>query len=765
MKTWHIHIEGRVQGVGFRPFIYRLANKMNLKGDVANTPNGVHIQINAPKQILDDFIINIKRDAPKGAHISAINYVIKDSLDFESFEIVESRNTYKPKLLLTPDIAICSSCKKEIHDELNKRFGYAFTTCTQCGPRFSIMQNVPYDRETTTMKSFAMCKSCDSEYGQVEDKRFYSQTNSCPDCGVALHWLSNEPAGVEPLLHLVRLLHAGKIVAVKGIGGFLLLVDAGNKKAIERLRIKKMRPKKPLACLFQDVEQLRRFAFVSELESTALQSAEAPIVLVKTKKKKQELALAQLAPGLNRIGAMLPYAPLLELISLKAQMPLVATSGNASGSPIVFTDDEAMRLLSPIADAILSHNREITFPQDDSVIAYSPKFQQKIIFRRGRGLAPSVDFPAGRLSDDMLAMGAEMKSAFAFTANGNTYLSQYLGDTSTFESQNSFDISLRNLRALMKPEIKGVAVDKHPNYHSSQIGIALAEEQEWKLFKVQHHKAHFAAVLAEHDLLQSEEPILGVVWDGLGYGDDGHVWGSEFFVLNENDMERVHHIENYPMIASNRMALEPAMAAYAILWPENPGKVWLRKSFSQEEQDVFPQLAENPKQLSASMGRLFDAVAGILELKKVNTYEGEAAMALQVLAEKSKINIWNPYCIALCDNTLDAQYLLHNVDNDKKNQVKKEDIAFRFHQTLVQWIGYVADVKMTNKIAFSGGVFQNTLLVDMIIDRLGKSNKLYFHKVLPPNDECIAIGQLAFDKLGGPKYVHVKNNESDKICV
>ncbi len=766
MQSWHIHIEGRVQGVGFRPFIYRLATQMHLVGDVANTPNGVHIHLNATKEVVDEFLYGIKVHAPKAARISAMHCNHTNEKFFTSFNIVESTHTAAPKLLITPDIALCPSCKKELHDSKNVRFAYPFITCTHCGPRYSIMQNLPYDRERTSMNPFTMCPTCTSEFTNQEDKRFYSQTNSCGACGVNLRWLTNEPQQTDPIKHVAKLLHDGKIVAVKGIGGFLLLADATNKKAIERLRQRKHRPTKPFACMFGHVDQIKKYAFVTENEAAALQSNEAPIVLLKRKKISRDLAIEEIAPGLNRIGAMLPYAPLLELISAKSQSPLVATSANASGSPIVFKDDEALRLLGGIADAILTHDREITFPQDDSVVVFTPNFQKKIILRRARGYAPSVDFPENRLPQNTLGMGAEMKSAFGFTANGNTFLSQFLGDTENYESQVSYEHTLDRLIDLIQPQISAVAVDAHPNYFATQKGKEWAAAHNATLHNVQHHKAHFAAVLTEHDLLQQNEPILGVIWDGLGYGEDGNMWGSEFFVFEENNMKRIHHLGNFPIISGNRMAYEPSMATFAAMWPETPGKVWMRKRFTEDEQEAIPQIADHPHQMTSSMGRLFDAAAGLLCCKDLNTYEGEAALSVQVLAEKCKSTAWNPYCIALKDDTLNVQYLLEKMDHDLKNQVPEELIALRFHQTLVQYISLVADMNMIEKVAFSGGVFQNTLLVDLLLERLSEFHKLYFHIQLPPNDECIAIGQIALASNTLNQNAFVSNKtEKNTQCV
>jgi len=570
MQTWHIHIEGRVQGVGFRPFIYRLAQEFNLNGSVANTPNGVHIYINATKVEVKIFIDNIWERAPQSAFIMNIDHESSEDKTFADFRIIESKNEVKPKLHITPDIALCEECREDLHNQNNRRNKYAFTTCTQCGPRYSLMEKLPYDRETTTMELFKMCNACAEEYTDVKDRRFFSQTNSCSDCGIELSWLTKEKEHTDPIDHVVALLIKGKIVAVKGVGGFLLLADATNNKAIKKIRKRKSRPAKPFACLFKNVKQLGKYAKVTPDEVVLLQSPAAPIVLVKTKKKKRDLAIKQIAPGLKRIGAMLPYAPVLELIINKIRVPLVATSANSGGSPIVYKDNDALRLLDGIADSILTNNRKITFPQDDSVIAVTPIHGKKVMLRRSRGYAPSVNFLENQLPNNLLAMGAEMKSAFGFTTLGNTYLSQYLGDTAGYESQEAFKYTFENLLRIMKPKIEGVIIDKHPDYHTAQEGKKWGKANGIKVCKEQHHKAHFAAVMTEHNLMAQKEPVLGVVWDGTGYGDDGNIWGGEFFSYADKKIERVHHLSYMPVISNNRMAYEPPVAPLLLLvtWPD-----------------------------------------------------------------------------------------------------------------------------------------------------------------------------------------------------
>jgi len=746
MQTWHIHVEGGVQGVGFRPFVYRLAREFNIYGNVSTAPNGVHIHVSANREILQKFTKVLKEKAPPAARVLKIIHRIEKDKIFDHFSIVENNLASKPKLQIPPDFALCDDCRIDVNNKKNRRNNYAFTNCAICGPRFSILEQLPYDRKNTSLNSFEMCEDCQKEYLNTNDRRFYSQTQSCSKCGLKLRWLTNEKKHVNPIEHAVALLVKGKIVAVKGMGGFLLLADATNAKAIKKLRARKNRPIKPLACLFKNIKQLGKFAKISPQEETLLTSPAAPIVLLKIKKKKRDLALKRIAPGLRKIGAMLPSSPILELITKQIRVPLVATSAKVSGAFIAFKNEDALNELSGIADAILSDNLEIKFSQNHSVIAVTPTHGKKIMLRRGLGFAPNINLPNGYLPDNILAMGAETKSAFGFAVSGYPYLSQYLGDTASSSAQQAYNYTFNNFLEMLKPEIEGVIIDNHPNFFSAKKGVEFAKENDANICKIQHHKAHFGAILAEHQLLKSKEQVLGVVWDSTGFGEDGNLWGGEFFTYANQKMQRVHHLGYMPIISKNRMAYEPPVATLSAMWPENPGKVWVRKTFTEEEQLLLPQIAREATQFTSSVGRLFDAVAGLLNIKRFNSFDGESALALQAVAEKSKLKIWHPYCLAVHDNVLESQYLLLNLDADYKNKKPVEDLALRFHQTLVQWIKFVADTQLIDKIAFSGGVFQNSLLVDLIIERLGKTRKLYFHETMPPTDENIAVGQLALSQ-------------------
>jgi hydrogenase maturation protein HypF len=767
MNTWHIHIQGRVQGVGFRPFVYRLAKAFKLNGSVANTANGVHIYIHGTKTTLKRFIRAIHQKAPPASTISKVSASKAEQKAFTAFEIVQSYDDANPRLLITPDIALCKQCRADMFNPNDRRFHYAFTTCTQCGPRYSIMTHLPYDRNTTTMEPYTMCPNCLTEYTTEENRRFYSQTNSCPACGIKLSWLTDEPKHTDAVAHAAHLLKQGKIVAVKGIGGFLLLADATQESVIDKLRKRKNRPKKPFALLFRSAASIANYARLTYREQKLLESEQAPIVLLRLRNDVSNLAVNSIAPGLNRIGAMLPYAPLLDAIMHEIDMPLVATSANVTGSPIVYEDVEAKRVLSAIADAILTNDRDITFPQDDSVALLSKKHQQSILLRRSRGLAPSLAITENTLPADVLAFGAEMKSAFGLTSRGHAYLSQYLGNTNTYESQKSYEHVFENLLDLLKPEIKKVAIDAHPDYHTSRTGIAWAQNNTCELVKVQHHRAHFGAILAEHGLLQGNEPVLGVIWDGTGYGDDGNIWGGEFFIYENGTMSNGPKVGYYPHVLNDRMATHPPVATLAAMWPLDPGKVWMRKYFSEHEQEVLPQVLDQAKIYTSSVGRLFDAVAGLFEICPKNNFEGEAAMLLQHLAEKSKLQGWQPYCLPIENKKLSPRDVLERLKTDKKAGIPVEDLALRFHQTLVQWIAWVADTEEIKRVAFSGGVFQNSLLVDMIIDRLAPYHELYFHEQLSPNDENIAVGQIAMTEIDVENSRHEEEPqiESDLICV
>ena len=759
MATYHIHITGRVQGVGFRPFVYRLAQRFQLKGWVKNAEDGVHVEINAEETTAHDFLKHILSEKPAQAIIEHSTLKIAPPQYFEHFNILESdQSGFIPMssgIKFTPDFSICSNCKTELFDPHNCRFGYGFITCTDCGPRYSIQIEKPFDRETTTMKPFMVCETCKAEYNTPSDVRFYSQTNSCASCGIQLKLFDKNKSIIaveNPITHIVQAIEQGKIVAVKGIGGYLLLCDATNETTIQELRQRKNRPRKPFAVLYPNLDVLRQDVNLSETEEQILLSEKAPIVLVGIKEKRASaIALKSIAPNLHKIGVMVPYAPLLCLITEGVSKPLIATSGNTRGAPIIHDDNEAINQLSHFADLIVTHNRQIVAPQDDSVVQLAG--EKPILLRRARGYAPAYfgALPKNTM-DGIIAMGADLKATIGISHQQEWTISQYLGNQENYEAQQSYDTVAQHLIQLTGVKPRLILVDKHPLYHTSQNGLGWAKRDNLEVAFVQHHEAHFAAVLQENDLIKTDTPVLGVIWDGTGYGSDGNSWGGEFFTYQNHAFQRIFHLNYVPLIVGDKMAREPRISAMAFchkqlgvvapsrLFREAP---FLSEKFSKNEYAVYTKMLAQPNLFTSSMGRLFDAVACLLGLIDKASYEGEAALYLQHLAENTtgRRNA-TPYTVVFNENTIDTDAVIKNILNDLKQGIERAEIALKFHLTLVQMIRFVAEKSNCQKIAFSGGVFQNSLLVQLIARDL-KDYDLYFHKELSPNDENIAFGQLA----------------------
>lgn len=754
MNTYHIHIGGLVQGVGFRPFVCRLAERMGLYGWVSNGNDGVHIEINATEETADNFYTSLLCCQPENAIIRSHHLQITAPTLYTDFHIKESDNSAIPDLLLTPDIAICENCRKEITDPVNKRYQYPFTTCLECGPRYSIITGLPYDRPNTTMTELEMCPSCNKEYNDIHDHRHFSQTNSCPDCAIPMHLFDNNGIEIsrDPesiLLIALESLKHGHILAVKGIGGYLLLCDATKHYSVSTLRDRKHRPARPFAVMYPSVEKAEEDLIITDKEKKALTGKQAPIVLCQLKEDPASgICMEAIAPGLGKIGALLPYTPLLCLIMEGWNKPLVATSGNLSGTPIIYTDEDALLWLTDYADFIISFERDIVAPQDDSVIQFTGHSTHPVILRRSRGLSPNY-FPATFLNTQpTLAMGAELKSAFAISAGHNLFVSQYLGDQANFESQVSFDYTLSHLQQLLHFNPAQILIDSHPNYFVSQKGKELAEEWNIPFRPIQHHKAHFAAVLAENDLLSCEESILGVIWDGTGYGEDEQIWGGEFFLLQDGEMDRYMHLDYFPQLLGDKMSKEPRVSAVSLLRNNMDQLMEIKDLFSAAEREFYLKLIQQkPDLLTSSMGRLLDGIAAILKIQSINSYEGEAAMKLEAAARSSKTESMDYYPIAVNKNRLDWTAMIHELLQDIKERTATPVIARKVFVSLAMLIKNVAVRAGAKKIAFSGGVFQNAFLIDLVTILLHDEFELYFHRQLSPNDECIGFGQLAFAAL------------------
>jgi hydrogenase maturation protein HypF len=748
-------MQGRVQGVGFRPFIYREATKRKLEGWVSNTKDGAHIEILAPNSgAVKEFCDNIRENCPKQARIERMDIREVPFQQTGPFYIRHSEQSGPASLSLTPDFAICGDCKEELFDRDNRRFNYPFITCTNCGPRFSIIRHIPYDRVVTTMEKFEMCPSCSKEYSNPLDRRFYSQTNSCPDCPVELALFDSNGESIaidqaEIVPFVSNAILEGKIMAVKGIGGFLLLVDATSETAVRRLRERKKRPTKPFALMYPDIAMAEKDVHSSPSIEEMWESPESPIILCLAREGTgRDVKKELIAPGLNRLGIMLPYAPLFLLIMKRVNKPLVATSGNITESPIIYKDREALESLAGIADYVLANNREIVVPQDDSVIQYTPFQQRKIIVRRSRGLAPAFNElkPLGKFNESMLAMGAMLKSTFGIYHRDRFYISQYLGNTESLESQQNYEQVLDHVSRVLDFRPERILVDMHPDYPSTFLGEKRSAEMGIPLKTVQHHEAHAFAVLGENELLDNDR-ILCVIWDGTGLGYDRQIWGGEFLIYEDKKFSRTGHFSYYNHFSGDKMALEPRLSLLSLLSDNPDTSDVLKDKFNDSDLTNYRRIGKNNLLKTSSAGRLFDAIASLLDISDFNYYEGESAMNLE--AEANEMYLENPdyhdfYELSFMrDEIVDLPGLIDRIVSDKRGgSLTRREIALKFHVTLVKIIEMYAERHHLRHIAFSGGVFQNALLIDLICRDMMDKFKLYFHKELSPNDECISYGQM-----------------------
>lgn len=762
-----------------------MALQKGLKGWVNNTTDGVHILVQDTQKNAEVFLQAILDNLPPLAVVTHYNLEkIETEETFENFDIVASTEQTKTNLLLTPDVALCTDCREELHNPKNRRYQYPFITCTNCGPRYSIINKLPYDRPFTTMQKFEMCPTCHEEYNDPMERRHYSQTNSCPDCAIEMQLyevssracLSGRQAqsrdfitNFTDLSILLDYWQQGKIIAIKGIGGYLLTCDATNPQAIGRLRNRKHRPTKPFALMYPSLEVLKKDAHVSEQEQKELLSITAPIVLLQPKDKLySELALDEINKGLSKIGVMLAYTPLMDLLLNDLGKPIVATSGNMSNSTIIYQDETAIKELCPFADLILMNNRDILMPQDDGVVQFSAVFQKKITLRRSRGKAPVYINSAIKIPEyAYFAPGSMLKSVFGFTHEQNFYVSQYLGNTESYDAQKNYENTFKHLLGIFKTEFDKVIVDKHPDYFATRFGRELATKHKAEVLQIQHHKAHFWSVLGEHNLMETNEPVLGVIWDGTGLGDDGHIWGAEFFKYENSEMERVAHLEEFPFMLGDKMVLEPRISAFVLFHNKPEAEKYLKPKFTDTEWTVYQKMLKNTKLKSTSMGRLFDAVSSLLFGFDKHTFEAEASMQLENQAVKfqslfsqgTNSNLYfrreqmspraesrgllgsHSYLKKEIPSSF-LKFLLNNILKDLNDEKPKDEIAYKFHITLVDYIALTAQKFNIKSLAFSGGVFQNALLVDLIIDKLQADYKLYFQEEFSPNDEGIPFGQL-----------------------
>ena len=740
-------VRGVVQGVGFRPFVYHLATELDLKGFVLNGPAGVEVEVEGNVGALKEFLRRLEAEKPPLAQLESVESRLLPPKDYADFQIRDSADKGNKTVLILPDLAVCPDCLKDILDPQNRRFQYPFTNCTHCGPRFSIIEQLPYDRPHTSMRGFPLCPECRREYMDPTDRRFHAQPNACPLCGPQLElWdkagkmLSTRQAALEAA---VAALQSGLILALKGLGGFQLLCDARDEGAVTTLRNRKRREAKPLAVMFPGLGALKAACQVGEAEEKLLFSPEAPIVLLK-KKENPEIDLAEsVAPGNPQLGAFLPYTPLHHLLLAKLGFPVVATSGNFSDEPIVTGGAEALERLDGIADFFLTHNRPIVRPVDDSVARVIAGEVQ--VLRRARGYAPLPVTLAGP-GPTILALGGFLKNTVALAKDSRVFISQHLGDLGTLPSLEAFERSIVDLPKLYEAQPEAVACDLHPDYPSTRK----AQDLNLPVIAVQHHVAHVFSVLAENHL---EGPALGAAWDGTGWGEDHTIWGGEFFKVGKESVERFAALRPFPLVGGDKAAKESRRSALGILYELYRDEAFnlelpTMEAFVPQELSILGKMLTFPERtLTSSMGRLFDAVSSLTGLCQKSRFEGEAAMALEFALGGEGTGEAYPFPLIFRDglHLLDWEPLVHLLLEDIKQQVPLSVISWRFHNALVEGLLKVATKAGEEQVALSGGCFQNRRLTESAITHLKAAGfQPYWQKQVPPNDGGLSLGQAAY---------------------
>ncbi len=748
---WRIAVSGTVQGVGFRPFIYGLARRFDVAGWVCNTGDGVLLEVEGAAETLQRLLDALRAEQPALAHISEIALEELPSTGGSGFEIRHSEGQAGANTSIPPDIATCAACVADISTPGNRRYQYPFTNCTNCGPRFTIIRAVPYDRPSTTMADFPMCPACAAEYADPGDRRFHAQPNACPVCGP--HLLLDEHAGndADVLARAAALLRDGKILAIKGLGGYHLACDARNEQAVQALRARKGRAGKPFAVMCADLAEARRICEVDAEAEALLLAPERPIVLMPAKAPCHVACdiAPSVAQGTSSLGVMLPYTPLHQ--SLLAQSPptLVMTSGNLSEEPIVHRDNEARMRLGPIADHQLSHNRPIHLACDDSVLR--PCADGPMIIRRARGYVPRPIEMAEQLPE-VLACGGDLKNTFCLTKGKLALLSQHLGDLENVAALEHYADVVEHFCRFFAVQPRIVAHDLHPDYHSTRFARAYGAESPKTLIGVQHHHAHVVACMAEHRL---PAPVIGVAFDGTGYGVDGHIWGGEFLLADYADFRRVAHLAYVPLPGGAAAIRRPGRMALAYLLQACGPEALeiaprLMPGFAPEEAEIVAaQIARKLNTpLTSSMGRLFDAVSALLGICHDVGYEGQAAIELETRAVAAPMRIY-PYEITddgVGGRAVDVRAMIAEIAAERARGVDIALIAAQFHATVADFTARVCmlvrEETGVNQVVLSGGVFQNVRLLGMTRERLCRQGFAVARPMQTPiNDGGIALGQ------------------------
>jgi hydrogenase maturation protein HypF len=752
-------IRGTVQGIGLRPFVFRLAQELSLGGWIANTTQGALLELEGTPNCLRAFQKRITTELPLSGNIQTISSTPIPDIGEQSFSIRPSQWDNQTHSVISPDLATCQSCLEDINNPQSRRYRYPFTTCAQCGPRFSIVLRLPYDRLNTTMHQFVFCDDCLHEYDDPSDRRFHAETIACPSCGPQVELWNQEGNLLNQREEAFRaasdIVRKGGILAVKGLGGFQLWVNAESSEAVQRLRQRKHRPTKPFAVLFPSLTYLEQHCSVSPDEIELLTSPAAPIVLVK--KRITSTLACDVSPNNPYVGAMLPHTPLHHLLMNDLLMPVIATSGNRSDEPLAIDEQDAVHRLHGIADAFLVHNRPIVRPVDDSVVQVIN--DKCLMRRRARGYVPTplslqTGFDAAHRSPPILAVGGHLKNTVAVTTGDQIILSQHIGDLSTPETSTQFERTISDMLTVFHLTPQAIACDSHPDYRSSRFAHQFAKQRNIPVIPIQHHHAHIAACMAEHAL---QGPVLGVAWDGAGFGLDETIWGGEFLLCHDAEFTRIAHLRPFRLPGGEVCMREPRRVALALLYEvfgesmfewDLPPLQSLGQNMTQALVELLDINVNCP--ITTSIGRLFDGVSALLSLSQVSSFEGEAAMALEFLADH-EVSQTRPlhYRVPLKSQSdsqgplvANWQPLISDIVHDISERKSPAEIALRFHHTLAILIADVAERIQCHQIVLCGGVFQNALLLRLSETELMKRGfAVYTPQRFGTNDGGLSLGQ------------------------
>ena len=743
MKAYTIHVTGIVQGIGFRPFVSKLAHELGIVGTVRNDTSGVEIHIQGVDADCQLFVERLQSELPIHGRIDTLQMEPTELQTLDDFTIILSHGV-KGHAFIGADMAPCEACLQEIQDPENRRFHYGFTNCTNCGPRYTIIESTPYDRDTTSMKVFPMCENCQKEYDDLNGRRYHAEPNACEHCGPMFTLKDTDGMvlanGLDAIEQAKEYIQQGSIVALKGVGGYHLVCDALQETAVQTLRQRKGRPRKPLAVMAGSLETAKQYAHISEKEEELLLSPARPIVLLQ--KITERTVAPSVAPGMETLGILLPYAP-YHYSLIPSDALWVMTSANRSGDPVLYDDVQAAEELQGIADYILTHNREIISPVDDSVVQVVQN--EPILIRRSRGYVPlSIPVVPLEKSPTMLAMGADMKASFGMNRGSHAILSPYMGDMEHERVQDLLWTTTKRYEDLFQLQPTQVIVDAHPNYYTSQCGRIYAEKHQLPVIEVQHHHAHVAAVLAEYNI---QEPVLGICFDGTGYGTDGTLWGGEFLYCHKEHMERRAHLSYVPLPGGEIAVREPWRQA---LWYVNqlyptgaPTVIEQWKESLPKGWELLEKMMPHMQMIqSSSSGRLFDTVASLLGLGHEHLYDAHLAIELEQLALSEKGSILD---MKMDGTVLDTMSLVHSVIEQLECGESVAKISANFHRTLIYYIGQMAkqccEERQISHIVLCGGVFQNRILLGGVMQEL-QGYKVHVPTQSPMNDGAIALGQL-----------------------